>query len=195
MMNGPNVSIDTIRAVDHLQRGEPLDARDHAALGAMGMGATGGMHVKSAQSLHSEPFAQADVDAMEQSFRTVTNTQTPDAALTSAQHVIWKTLWNAPVHAMTILASMMLGTFRGLHAQNKTRDARLDALEAAVKEKRVTGVRWAGPYEAGKTYYAGELCQRSGRWICLVPETTAAPGSSPTVWRLVVHRKVSSDER
>jgi hypothetical protein len=70
----------------------------------------------------------------------------------------------------------------------KTANAALEARVTGVEAKKhVTGVRFVGPYESGKTYYSGEEVQRGGYWQCVVPETATQPGTSMD-WRLV-HRR------
>jgi len=88
----------------------------------------------------------------------------------------------------------MLAALRAINLKNVQRNKRLDALEAAVKEKRITGVRWAGVYETGRTYREGEMAQKNGLWIATVPETMAAPGTAPKDWKLLVHAKVMPKE-
>jgi hypothetical protein len=74
---------------------------------------------------------------------------------------------------------------------------RREAGAAGVDGQRgVPNVRWAGTYEAGHEYQAGELCTRGGLWLCTADTTSAAPGSDPSAWKLVVSRKmVPSDDR
>jgi hypothetical protein len=68
-------------------------------------------------------------------------------------------------------------------------DQRVKKLEASTT-RGVPGVRWAGTHEAGHEYHEGELVSRSGLWLCTAPSTKATPGSNPSDWKLVVHRKL-----
>ena len=71
-------------------------------------------------------------------------------------------------------------------------EARVAGLEAKAT-KSVGHVRWAGPFEPGSEYHEGELTTgKGGLWLCTCATTTAAPGSSPTDWRLIL-RATSRD--
>ena len=68
-------------------------------------------------------------------------------------------------------------------------EARVAGLEAKAT-KSVGHVRWAGPFEPGSEYHEGELTTgKGGLWLCTCATTTAAPGSSPTDWRLILRAK------
>lgn len=68
-------------------------------------------------------------------------------------------------------------------------EARVAGLEAKAT-KSVGHVRWAGTFEPGSEYHEGELTTgKGGLWLCTRATTTAAPGSSPTDWRLILRAK------
>jgi hypothetical protein len=90
---------------------------------------------------------------------------------------------------MNAIAKVVGERFRRLETENNALRARVTELEAN-KSNRVTGVSWAGPHQSGATYRSGELVQKNGLWLCITKETTAAPGTAPADWRLVVHRKL-----
>jgi hypothetical protein len=84
------------------------------------------------------------------------------------------------------------GRINELSTANRGLQARLTGVEGALAELRakgVSGIRWAGTYEAGSTYREGELVTKGGVWACTCATTTAPPGSDPTSWRLIVRAK------
>lgn len=76
-------------------------------------------------------------------------------------------------------------------------EMRVKSMEANTTTRGVGNVRWAGVYEPAATYHSGELVTRSGLWLCTATSTSATPGSDPSAWTLIVHRKLvpRTDER
>jgi hypothetical protein len=69
------------------------------------------------------------------------------------------------------------------------RDARLDALEAQVKElQQRPALRYMGTYAENLRYTAGTLVTRSGSLWLAETDTDATPGSGASGWKLIVKR-------
>jgi hypothetical protein len=104
----------------------------------------------------------------------------------------WKTLSRdeqaalfAPVSFVTLfsLEDLIADHLNEMNDRNKTRNERLDALEA--RPAGAPGVEYRGVFRDGDIFEAGQLAtRRGGLWLCL-KRTAATPGTAPGAWRLI----------
>ena len=97
------------------------------------------------------------------------------------------------VNMMFDALKQQVGRLNELTIENRALRARVTGLESRAA-KGVGGIRWAGTFEPGSEYREGEVVTgKGGLWLACAT-TTAAPGTDPTSWRLILRAKTRDAE-
>src|SRR5215813_13914100 len=142
-MNG-TVNIDTIRALDHVQRNIALDDRDKQALLAFADAprAPSPLRTKNATAATHEPFTAHDIEALQRTLDDVflSPADISDADVHEKSVAAIQALHRAPAWAIGSYLLAVARAIRVAHIERmKALDAlqsRLDALDTAVKAPR-----------------------------------------------------------